>query len=86
MQNQPSRVLVSDTLQLFIIVAVFSYIEGKLVTKGVSEAVLDVHGIGYQLTVSISTFERLPELGSRVKLLTQFIVREDAQTLYGISS
>ena len=61
----------------------FVYIEGKLVAKDVSEAVLDVHGIGYQLIVSISTFERLPELGSTVKLLTQFIVREDAQTLYG---
>jgi Holliday junction DNA helicase RuvA len=48
--------------------------------------VLDVHGVGYELDVPMSTFYSLPDLGSSLTLLTHFVVREDAQLLYGFHS
>ena len=42
---------------------------------------LDCHGVGYEVNVPMSTFYNLPAVGERVSLLTQFIVREDAQLL-----
>lgn len=56
---------------------------GVLVSKSLPEVLLDVGGVGYEVQVPMSTFYHLPELGSKVTLLTQFIVREDAQLLYG---
>jgi holliday junction DNA helicase RuvA len=44
---------------------------------------VDVQGVGYEVQVPMSTFYNLPELGGKVTLLTQFIVREDAQLLFG---
>jgi Holliday junction DNA helicase RuvA len=42
-----------------------------------------VNGVGYEVDVPMSTFYNLPEIGGKVTLLTQFVVREDAQLLYG---
>lgn len=47
--------------------------------------VLDVNGIGYQLYISLNTFENIPSKG-RMRLFTQLIVREDAHILYGFSN
>ncbi len=47
--------------------------------------VLDVHGVGYQALIPLSSFDRLPEVGSRFRLLTHLAVREDAHTLYGFA-
>jgi len=44
---------------------------------------LDVHGVGYEVDVPMSTFYNLPALGEAVTLLTHFVVREDAQVLFG---
>ena len=44
---------------------------------------MDVQGVGYEVDVPMSTFYNLPGLGAPVTLLTHFIVREDAQLLYG---
>jgi Holliday junction DNA helicase RuvA len=44
---------------------------------------IDVGGVGYEVDVPMSTFYNLPALGERVTLLTHFVVREDAQLLYG---
>jgi Holliday junction DNA helicase RuvA len=56
---------------------------GLLAEKAPPHVLLDVHGVGYEVQVPMSTFYNLPELGAKVTLLTQFIVREDAQLLYG---
>ncbi len=56
---------------------------GTLVLKAPPQVLLDVHGVGYELDVPMSTFYNLPALGEKVTLLTQFVVREDAQLLYG---
>lgn len=61
----------------------YNYLSGKLIEKSPSGIILDVGGIGYELHVPVSTFGRLPALGTPVKLLTRFVVREDAQILYG---
>ncbi len=47
---------------------------------------VDVHGIGYDIDVPMSTFYNLPTLGQEVNLYTHLAIREDAHTLYGFSS
>ena len=56
---------------------------GRLVEKSPPMVLLDVHGVGYEVDVPMSTFYNLPALGETVVLLTHFVVREDAQLLYG---
>ncbi|MBX3632994.1 MAG: Holliday junction DNA helicase RuvA [Acidovorax sp. SCN 68-22] len=59
---------------------------GTLLEKNPPEVLLDCHGVGYEVLVPMSTFYNLPPIGQQVALLTQFIVREDAQLLYGFGS
>ena len=59
---------------------------GTLLEKNPPEVLLDCHGVGYEVLVPMSTFYNLPAVGERVSLLTQFIVREDAQLLYGFAT
>ncbi len=56
---------------------------GVLLEKNPPQVLVDVNGIGYEVEVPMSTFYNLPETGTKVTLLTQFVVREDAQLLYG---
>ena len=58
---------------------------GILCDKNPPEVVIDCHGVGYEVNVPMSTFYNLPALGEKVSLLTHFVVREDAQILYGFS-
>jgi Holliday junction DNA helicase RuvA len=58
-------------------------ISGLLIEKTPPSIVIDAHGIGYSLDLPMSSYFNLPELGQPVKLLTHFVVREDAQLLYG---
>lgn len=59
---------------------------GKISEKTPVAVILDVNGIGYEVRVSLSTFSSLPKLGEIVKLFTHFVVREDAQLLYGFAT
>ncbi len=59
---------------------------GILLEKNPPEVLLDCHGVGYEVQVSMSTFYNLPNLGEKVSLLTHFVVREDAQLLYGFGT
>ena len=59
------------------------FLHGALVDKAAPVLVLDVNGVGYEVQASLNTFASLPGLGQSVKLLTHFVVREDAQLLYG---
>ena len=61
-------------------------LSGTLVEKNPPEVLVDCHGVGYDVQVPMSTFSNLPAVGEKVVLLTQFIVREDAQLLYGFGS
>ena len=56
---------------------------GTLADKTPPTVLVDVHGVGYEVSVPMSTFYNLPGLGDPVVLLTHFVVREDAQLLFG---
>ncbi len=56
---------------------------GVLAAKHPPQVLIDVGGVGYEVDVPMSSFYNLPALGERVTLLTQFVVREDAQVLFG---
>jgi len=56
---------------------------GTLVAKTPPQLLVDVGGIGYEVDVPMSTFYNLPAIGERITLLTHFVVREDAQQLFG---
>ena len=58
-------------------------IRGVLVDKKPPEIQIDVAGICYEVQVPMSTLYQLPELGKEITLHTHFVVREDAQLLYG---
>ena len=58
-------------------------IRGKLVEKQPPDILVEVGGVGYELQVPMTTLFQLPELGTEVSLVTHFVVREDAQLLYG---
>ena len=62
-----------------------SYLVGNLVEKSTPWLVIEVNGVGYDVQASLNTFTDLPALGAEIKLLTHFIVREDAQLLYGFA-
>jgi len=59
------------------------YISGKLVLKTQKYAVVDVHGLGFQVFVPRSTYGRLPETGNNIKLSVYMHVKEDGFALYG---
>ena len=61
-------------------------LKGVLIEKTPPLVLVDVHGVGYEVEVPMSTFYNLPATGEPVTLLTQFIVREDAQLLYGFAT
>jgi len=63
-----------------------TFLNGKLVEALPTQAVVNVQGVGYEVLIPLSSFDRLPQPGNDVKLLTQLIVREDAHTLYGFAS
>lgn len=58
-------------------------LRGTLVEKHPGQAILDVGGVGYDLTIPVSTFSKLPEAGTEVRLRVYTHVREDALALYG---
>ena len=58
-------------------------LRGKLLAKHPNQAIVDINGLGYDVTISIPTFSELPGLGSEVQLHIHTHVREDAIALYG---
>ncbi|HKX99880.1 MAG TPA: Holliday junction branch migration protein RuvA [Steroidobacteraceae bacterium] len=62
------------------------HLRGRLVRKAPPALIVDVNGVGYELEAPMSTFYRLPELGSEVELATHLVVREDAHLLYGFAT
>ncbi|WP_299010347.1 Holliday junction branch migration protein RuvA [uncultured Shewanella sp.] len=58
-------------------------LRGSLLEKQAPEVLLEVNGVGYELQLPLSCFCELPEVGTEVILYTHFVVREDAQLLYG---
>lgn len=61
-------------------------LQGKIIQKSPGQAVLDVGGVGYEVLLSLRSYEALPALHQEVQLFVQTIVREDAIILYGFAS
>jgi len=61
-------------------------IHGKLAEKHPPQILVDVHGVGYEIHVPMSTFYQLPATGAEVSLVTHMVVREDAHQLYGFAT
>lgn len=60
-----------------------AHLRGRILKKDAQTVVVDVGGVGYQVTIPVSTFYRLGEPGTEVNLLTHTHVREDALALFG---
>ncbi|MDG2115343.1 MAG: Holliday junction branch migration protein RuvA [Porticoccaceae bacterium] len=60
-------------------------LQGVVIEKQAPDLLLDVQGVGYEVLVSLSTFFAVPDVGESVTLHTHFVVREDAQQLYGFA-
>ena len=63
-----------------------AYIRGTLAEKDTTRAVIEAAGVGYEILIPISTFERLPREGAETKLLVAHCVREDDEILFGFAT
>jgi Holliday junction DNA helicase RuvA len=63
-----------------------SFVNGILEHKEDNQAVIDVGGVGYEVIIPLSTYERLPPVGEPIKLHTHYIPRDDEIRLYGFIS
>jgi holliday junction DNA helicase RuvA len=63
-----------------------TFLHGKLVEALPTQIVVDVNGIGYEVLIPLSSFDKLPQPRNEIKLLTQLVIREDAHILYGFMS
>ena len=61
-------------------------LSGTLLEKNPPQVLVDCNGVGYEVDVPMSTFYNLGEVGQPISLLTHFVVREDAQLLYGFAT
>lgn len=63
-----------------------TFLHGKLVDALPTQVTVNVNGVGYEVLIPLSSFDRLPAPGHEVQLLTHLVVREDAHVLYGFMS
>ena len=63
-----------------------TFLEGRLITALPTQATIDVNGIGYEIFIPLSSYDKLPTVGQPVRMLTHLHVREDAHILYGFMS
>ena len=59
---------------------------GSLVDKQAPDVLIDVNGVGYEVQLPLTSFYELPDVGEQATIYTHFVVREDAQLLYGFIS
>ncbi len=64
----------------------FAYLEGTVAEKDLNTLVLDVGGIGWQITCSMNTLNKAPETGAEMKVYTHMSVREDGAELFGFAT
>jgi len=63
-----------------------TFLDGKLVSALPTQAIVDVSGVGYEVFIPLSSYDKLPAAGQSVRILTHLHVREDAHVLYGFMS
>jgi Holliday junction DNA helicase RuvA len=60
-----------------------AFLRGKLIDVLPTQVVIEVNGTGYEVLIPLSSYDKLPQPGQEIKLLTHLVVREDAHLLYG---
>src|SRR5438093_12485987 len=60
-----------------------TFLDGKLVNALPTQAIIDVGGVGYEVFIPLSSYDKLPPAGQPIRILTHLAVREDAHVLYG---
>jgi holliday junction DNA helicase RuvA len=65
---------------------VIAHLRGKLMQKDPARVIIDVHGVGYEVCIPLTTFSSLPDLGAEVSIDIHTHVREDIIALYGFST
>jgi Holliday junction DNA helicase RuvA len=60
-----------------------TFLDGKLVNALPTQATVDVNGVGYEVFIPLSSYDKLPAVGQPIHILTHLNVREDAHILYG---
>ena len=60
-----------------------TFLDGTLVSALPTQATVDVRGIGYEVFIPLSSYDKLPSVGQPIRILTHLAVREDAHVLYG---
>src|SRR2546421_5719669 len=60
-----------------------TFLHGKLVDSLPTQVIVEVNGVGYEVLIPLSSYDKLPQPGQELKLLTHLVVREDAHVLYG---
>src|SRR5438093_11210498 len=60
-----------------------TFLEVKLVSALPTQAIVDVGGVGYEVFIPLSSYDKLPAVGQPIRILTHLAVREDAHVLYG---
>ncbi len=60
-----------------------TFLHGKLVEALPTQVTVDVNGVGYEVLIPLSSYDKLPQPGHEIRLLTHLAIREDAHTLYG---
>ena len=60
-----------------------TFLDGKLVSALPTQAIVDVNGVGYEVFIPLSSYDKLPTVGESIRILTHLAVREDAHVLYG---
>ncbi len=63
-----------------------TFLDGKLISSLPTQAIVDVSGVGYEVFIPLSSYDKLPPAGQSVRILTHLHVREDAHVLYGFMS
>lgn len=63
-----------------------TFLHGKLVDALPTQVTVDVNGVGYDVLIPVSSFDKLPSLGNEIKILTHLQIRDDAHVLYGFMS
>src|SRR5438045_7761261 len=60
-----------------------TFLNGRLVSALPTQAIVDVNGVGYEVFIPLSSYDKLPAIGQSIEILTHLHVREDAHILYG---
>ncbi len=83
MEEEGKGVLLFAEQRCRTIIAMIAHLRGTLLAKHPNQAIVETHGVGYDVTISVPTFTEMPAAGAEVALHIHTHVREDALSLYG---